>query len=72
MNTGWREGTGWGEPCRVARGENVVRARWVLGTSGRAEPAASHPSLYHVHVDKYSDTCRALSQELKEDRGEDE
>lgn len=72
MNTGWQGGAGCSEPCRVARGEKVVRARWVLGTSGRAEPAASHPSLHHVHVDKYSDTCRALSQELKEDRGEDE
>lgn len=72
MNMGWWEGAGWGEPCRVAHGENVLGARWVLGISGRGEPPTSHPSLHHVHVGKYSDMCRALSQELKEDREEDE
>ena len=56
----------------MAQGENVLGARWVLGASGRGEPPTSHPSLRHVHVDKYSDMCRALSQELKEDREEAE
>lgn len=74
MNTGWQEGAGWSAPCGAAHRGDAVRAPGeVLGASGKGEPPALLPrSPHHVRVDKYPDSCRALGQELREGRDEDE